>query len=203
MKSSAYLVNIVVKLASGMEGRKNYFSGRPSVGWMGINGNTPSVVDNGYALIWMYRHVDLSAESGHSFIYGVVYNFVDKVVKSPGTSISNIHSRSSAYSLKTFKNLYVICSVKTGGWCHLKISFLLKFFQISPCFCAKGAISFSEGLGLESSGKERAVFKIYCSFVFFPYKGDNSVYGYDTFSFKGNEQVRRPPIFIMYITFIL
>jgi len=48
---------------------------------MNVNGNAPAVVNNGNGVVRMNGNINMSAESRHCFIDGVIDDFINKVVQ--------------------------------------------------------------------------------------------------------------------------
>ena len=86
----------MVELTSSMKLRKHDLKRAFALFWMDIYRNAPSVIlDSTYLAIWtlLKEYLYVVAVPSHSFIYRIVDNLVDKVMKPIYPSGSDIHSR--------------------------------------------------------------------------------------------------------------
>ena len=108
MKTTRNFVRSFIELAARMELRKHDFGGGDFLRFMNVHRNTTAIVDHGDAIIDVNRYINLVAVAHQSFVNGVIHNFIDEVMKSPFTGITNVHSWALSDRLQPFQNFYVI-----------------------------------------------------------------------------------------------
>ncbi len=84
-------------------------------GYMLIDGNPSTVVDNRNGPVDMDRDVDLIAESGQRLVDRVIDDFVDQVVQSERSGRSDVHRRALLDSFEAFEDLDLVRRVVGGG----------------------------------------------------------------------------------------
>ena len=74
---------------------------------MNAHGEAAAVVAHLDRAVFEDGHLYIVAEPGERFVDGVVYNFVDQVVKPALVGRADIHARAAAHGLQPFKHLYL------------------------------------------------------------------------------------------------
>jgi hypothetical protein len=72
-----------------------------------VNRNTTSVVLYGDRVVFVDGYFNVVAIAGESFVDRVVHNFINQVVKSFRTNVTNIHCGALSNGFQTFQNLDV------------------------------------------------------------------------------------------------
>src|SRR4029453_3013888 len=108
MKATRNFVRSFIELAASVELRKHDFGGGDFLRFMNVHRNTTAIVDHRNAIIDVNRYINLVAVTYQSFVNGVVHNFIDEVMKSPLTGVTNVHSWTLSDRLQPFQNFYVI-----------------------------------------------------------------------------------------------
>ena len=93
-----------------MQHREDNFGGRPSARVL-IDGNAAAVIDDGDRVVDVQRDVDLVAEPGQCFVYGVVDDLVDKVVQTGCACRPDVHRRSLADGFKALEDFDLVRAV--------------------------------------------------------------------------------------------
>jgi hypothetical protein len=107
VKTSGYLVARVIatELSSGMEYGHDGFKGRHLGLLVDVYGNSSSVIDNTNNLAWKKGNFNVIGMTTHGLISTVVENLGYEMVKTIGTSGTNVHSRTLSHWFETLKNL--------------------------------------------------------------------------------------------------
>jgi hypothetical protein len=77
-----------------------------------VNRDATAVVADGAAVVGVNCHRDFAAVPGEGFVYRVVYDFVDKVVKPAGAGRPDVHARSLADCLQAFQDRDVLGAIR-------------------------------------------------------------------------------------------
>ena len=91
------------------------FQGADSLGRMDVDGNSAAVVLDRHVVSFVDRDPDGVAETGNGFVYGVVHDFIDKMVKTVWTCGTDVHAGPDTYRLQAFEDLYVLSGVFLRG----------------------------------------------------------------------------------------
>ena len=75
---------------------------------MKINRNTTSVILYSDGIIFVDGYFNVVAIAGERFVDRVIHNFINQVVKSFRTNVTNIHRGTLSNSFQTFQNLDVL-----------------------------------------------------------------------------------------------
>ena len=85
MQTTGYCVATAAEFSSGVKNCQHNFNRRLFLNRVHIHWDTATVVGDFDPTLWGYKHVDVIAMTGESFIDRVVNNFINQVVKTPGT----------------------------------------------------------------------------------------------------------------------
>src|SRR5690606_14234538 len=80
-------------------------------GGMWPDRNSTTIVRNGDGLVLMNSHVDVLTKAGHGLVDRVIYDFVNKMVKSVGSSRADIHRWTFSNSLETLQDFDIFPGV--------------------------------------------------------------------------------------------
>jgi hypothetical protein len=75
------------------------------------NGNATTIIFDGNRLIGIDRNLNMFTMSGQSFVYGVIHDFIHKVMIASLSSIANVHAWSFANGFEPLEDLNLIRSV--------------------------------------------------------------------------------------------
>src|SRR5688572_9425896 len=105
MKTSGNFVSFSLKLTPRVkDGHDDFDGGKPFL-LLNIDGNTPSVVDDGDDVVFVDDDFNLRTKSGHGLVDTVVDYFKNEVVESRFSGGPDIHSGPFADGFKPFKDL--------------------------------------------------------------------------------------------------
>ena len=117
MKSSGYLVSSASELTAGMKDRKYYLYRRKSRFVVDTHRNSSSIVHNKNRIVLFNADINLGTISGQSLIDRIVYDLIDKMMKSADRCTSNVHSGSFSYCFQSFQNLNLVGSIFVIYFC--------------------------------------------------------------------------------------
>ena len=105
MQTAGRLIGVIVKLAACVQDSQHDFHG----GFVWIvfvlaDGDAAPFVGYGYRIVIMDRDIDVGAVACAGFVDGVVYDFVDEVMKAVGAGAADVHCGPFADSFKPLKN---------------------------------------------------------------------------------------------------
>ena len=106
-----------------MEDRQNDLDSRHAA-FVHVNRDTTTVIDNGNAVVFVDRYVNLIAIASQCLIDGVIYNLIDQVVKAALRRTADIHTRTHADSLEPLENLNLLSTVIRIDSCYLSTAFI-------------------------------------------------------------------------------
>jgi len=81
---------------------------------------------HGHAAVLVDGQLDFGAPPRHSFVDGIIHDFIDKVMKPSRADIPDIHRRTFPDSFQSFQNLNLSCTV-TFGILILHVNFYVGF----------------------------------------------------------------------------
>src|SRR5581483_1797021 len=145
MKTTGNFISILVKFTPRMEDRHDDLESGDIATlflrflFMAPYRNSPAVVFNGDRIVLVQSNCDLRTMPSEGLVDAVVGNLIDELVQAVGMGIADVHPRTLAYRLKTFKN-----SNRTGivliffGHCRHTLNSNSKFLRhaicmINPC----------------------------------------------------------------------
>ena len=134
VQATRHFVRTFIKFSTGMKHCHHHLKGRLVKFFMFVNGDSATVVANGYRIILANYHVNGVAKTGKSLVDGVVNHLTNKVVQSLNTRIANVHCRTLANCLKAFEHLNVMGRI---------LFFFLLFSNLFVCHMIIFAFSFS------------------------------------------------------------
>ena len=102
MQPSRNLVGVLVEFSSRTNLCHDYFKGRDPFLFMHAHGNTATIVFSGNGIVFVNDDLDQIAMTGQGLIDGVINNFVDQVMQSSNTDISDVHGGTHAHMLHSF-----------------------------------------------------------------------------------------------------
>ena len=108
VQTSGNLVRTFVELTSGVQYGHNYFQCGFLFLLVIVYRNTTSVVLYGNRIIFVDGHFDVVAITGERFVDRVVHNFINQMVESFDTNVTNIHRGALSYRFQTFQYLDVL-----------------------------------------------------------------------------------------------
>src|SRR6056297_893401 len=111
MKTTGYLVCLVIKFATGMQLRHDDLQGRGLVHGMRFHRDTPAIVNNLDGIITPYGHHYGITMPGKGLVYGVIHNLVHKVMQTIPIGGTDIHCGSFPDRFQAFKDLYITSAV--------------------------------------------------------------------------------------------
>jgi len=74
-----------------------------AIPWHEVDRDAATIVVNSDRTVTVDGHQDEVAETGESFVYGVVHDLVDKMVQSTAIRAADIHGRALAYRSQAFQ----------------------------------------------------------------------------------------------------
>ena len=110
VQTSGYFVRSLIELTAGMQYGHDNFQGWLLLFFVKINRNTTSVILYSDGIIFVDGYFNVVAIAGECFVDRVIHNFINQVVKSFRTNVTNIHRGTLSNSFQTFQNLDVL------GW---------------------------------------------------------------------------------------
>ena len=111
MQTTGYLVSATAEFTAGMQDRKYDFHGRKSCFTVDADRNTASVINDRDRIAGIDMYFNAFAVSGKCFIYGIIHNFINKMVKTTQRSGSDIHTGTLSYGFETFQDLDLVGTV--------------------------------------------------------------------------------------------
>ena len=119
VKSAAGFVYRIIKFAAGMKSRK-YKPGCRHTFFMHSHRNTASVIFDSTGAILMKGNGNSVTESGQMFVYCIIHDLIDQMIKSFSRSAADIHTRSFPNSLQSFQNRNA-AGIIVDAFCHTVI----------------------------------------------------------------------------------
>ena len=104
VQTAGHFVGIMVKLTAGMENGQHHLHSGFVFRFVHIHGNTAAVVDDGNAVILMDHHLNVGSVTCQGFVNTVVHHFINQVVQTAFTGITDIHGRPFPDGFQTFQN---------------------------------------------------------------------------------------------------
>ena len=114
MQSTGHFVVRGVELSACVEFGQHHLNGRHRLAvrkCLHINGDTTTVVDDSDGVVHVDGNVDFLGITGKGFVNGVVYYFVNKMVKTHFTGRADVHGRTKSYVLHALKDGNVFACV--------------------------------------------------------------------------------------------
>jgi hypothetical protein len=105
VKPSGNLVAALVELAAGVQLGHNNFKGAYILPGMKIYRDTAAVVGYANNVSLFDTNVDLAAVTGKSFVYTVIDNLIDQMVKSVGACCPYVHTGTFPDGFQALENL--------------------------------------------------------------------------------------------------
>ena len=93
MQAARYFIALGIEFAAGVQLGHYHLSGRNTLFFVQIDGNTAAIIDYGDGIVVVNGDVDFVAIAGQGFIHGIVHNFINQVVQSHFASGPDIHGR--------------------------------------------------------------------------------------------------------------
>ena len=100
MQTSGDLVTVFAELSAGVKNCKNNLQGAPLLLLVHSGWDASTIVLYGYGIICIYKYLYICTITSKSLIYGVIYNFIHKMVQTSLSNISYVHGRTFAYGLQ-------------------------------------------------------------------------------------------------------
>ena len=111
MEPAGNLIAPAAELSSGMKDGKYHLHRRDPGLFLDVHRDPAAVVHHRNGIIRVDLDVDGITVSRQGLIHGIVYDLIYKMMKSPGGSAPNIHSRSFSYCFKAFQDLNLVGSI--------------------------------------------------------------------------------------------
>ena len=115
VKAAGILIGFVVEFSAGVQLGINHLYGGNAQLRVNVRGHAPAVVGNLAGAVLFQGNGNFTGEAVGGLVNGVVHDFPDQMMQSPGTGGANIHTRTHANGVQSFQNLDVLCGV---GFCH-------------------------------------------------------------------------------------
>ena len=110
--------------------------------FLGVNTdrNTTAVIGYRYGIVGIYVDLDFGTVAGKRLIYGVVHNFINKMVQTCRRSRPDIHSGTFSNCFKSFKNLNLTRVIFCFNLFHfLSPDYIIKFSEFARFKSVRGA----------------------------------------------------------------
>ena len=114
VQTARNLIAASAELAARVKHRKNDRNRRKPLLLVNADGYSAAVIANGYYIPGKNFNLNMSTKSRKSLIYRVIYNFINKVMKTFRPRGAYVHTGSFSYSFKSFKHLNGACVVLFG-----------------------------------------------------------------------------------------
>ncbi len=111
MEASGDLVSLIAEFSSCMESGHDHFYGRFPGSRDFVHRDASPVVNDRHRVVMVNNDLDVVAHPGKGFIYTVVYDFKNQVVKSFRAGTADIHGRPDPDRLKPLEHLDIFCIV--------------------------------------------------------------------------------------------
>ena len=108
MQTAGYLVSPTTEFAAGMKDRKDNLYRRNTGFFLNADRNAATIIQYRDGIVLINGDVNPVSQC---FIYRIIYNLINQVMKSPGRSAANIHTRSLPDRFQPFQDLNLVCSV--------------------------------------------------------------------------------------------
>jgi len=138
VKTSGYLISSTAKLTAGMQNGKYNLNCRNSCFVVDTHRNSPTIIYNCNGVVWVDAYLDLCTISCQSFIYRIIYNLINQVMKSSDGSAANVHTRSFSYGFQSFQNLNLVRSVLRIFSAHVLPPVIQCYIKITGCISSVG-----------------------------------------------------------------
>jgi hypothetical protein len=111
VQAPGYLVAALAELAAGMQDRHDDLDGRHLLLGVHVDRDAASVVLNRARAVLMENDRDVLGVARKRFVDSVVDGFVDQLVKTPFSSVADVHPGALANCLEAFENLDLFARV--------------------------------------------------------------------------------------------
>ena len=111
VETSGNLIILLAELAAGMKHGHDNLEGVTMLLGVHSDRDSTSVVPHLDGVVMKDRNIYAVAEACHGFIDGVVNHFVNQMMESPLTYVSDVHRRPFAHGLKSFQHLDATCGI--------------------------------------------------------------------------------------------
>jgi len=104
MQSPRDLVAGIIKLSPGMQLGHHHFNRREVFFFVQVHRDAPAIVFYTHRAINMQLNLNVRAKPCQGFVDTVINNLIDKMMKTLGGNVSNIHGRTLAHGTESFQN---------------------------------------------------------------------------------------------------
>ena len=102
MESAGYFVSPASEFAAGVEHGEYHLHGGKSGLFLYVYRDSTAIVNDRDGIVLVDLHINVRTESGQRLIYGIVHDFIYKMMKSSGRGAAYIHSRPFPYCFQSF-----------------------------------------------------------------------------------------------------
>ena len=120
VQTAGNLIAAAAKFAAGVEHRVNHLQSGPAGLGLNVHGNAPAVIGDGDGIPGIDGYGDVLAVACQGFINGVVYDFVDQMMKTGRRRGANIHTRALADRFQSFQHLDLLRAVFLCYFCLVR-----------------------------------------------------------------------------------
>ena len=132
MKTTGYFVSSTAEFTTCMQNGKYYFNSRNACFMINTYRYTTSIINNSNGIVLINGDINRITKSCKCLIYGIIYNFINQMMKTSACCGTDVHTGSLSNSLKTFQNLNLVgaifmfnCCIVHGFFAH---DFLISAF---------------------------------------------------------------------------
>ena len=101
-----------------MQNGEHNLNGRNALGWVNGNWDASAIVLNADPAGLGDGDLDGIAVTSECFVYGVVYDLIDQVVKAARARRTDVHAGTFSNGFKPFENLDIAGLVTAVFWCR-------------------------------------------------------------------------------------
>ena len=118
VQATGNFISAAAEFAARVQDGEHHGHGRDADLVVNADGDTAAVVRHADDTVGQNLYVNLVAVTGEGFVDGIVYDFIDEVMKSARTCRADVHTRPFAYRFQPFENLYFTFIVGVVRLCH-------------------------------------------------------------------------------------
>ena len=111
MQSAGDLIRIRIEFAAGVQHRHHDFRRRSLFLLVNVGRDTAAVIDDRNRIVHVDRYLDRIAVACEGLVNRIINNFVNQVMQTDVARRADIHRRTLADGVASFKNGYRICTV--------------------------------------------------------------------------------------------
>ena len=111
VQSARHLVAVLREFTARVQHGEHHLQSRFALFLVKIDRDTPPVVLHGDGVVFVYRDLYVGTVTGQCLVYRVVHYFVYQMVQTPHADVADVHGRTFAHCLQSFKHLYARCGI--------------------------------------------------------------------------------------------